>query len=381
MTTTTATAPASLASTSEPWLATCRASPTDFAASSLPFARKPIRPHRWSRSRTSRSCSASAPRTRLLATSPPTPSSRSSSTSSAGPKPERHDLGSKSKIQAVDDEDDGLDDDMRAALATAAAADMEDSGEKMLLACRCLANLIEAMPYAAHGVVSHGAIPVLTSKLMEITFIDLAEQVLQTLEKVSQDYPGAIVREGGLSAILQYLDFFNIHIQRTAMTAAANCCRKLTPDSLASVRDVMPIVQNVLTYSDQRLVESACKCVVRVVDSYRLHPELLEQLLTGELLAALNNLLLPASSPSSSNTTLGASTYTDVLKALGTACRSSPQLAVALLENNIVETLYHLLTGSPAPRRFCVCRRQGRSHTASRHSARVGASFWPRQCG
>lgn len=266
-----------------------------------------------------------------------------------GPKPERHDLGSKSKIQAVDDEDDGLDDDMRAALATAAAADMEDSGEKMLLACRCLANLIEAMPYAAHGVVSHGAIPVLTSKLMEITFIDLAEQVLQTLEKVSQDYPGAIVREGGLSAILQYLDFFNIHIQRTAMTAAANCCRKLTPDSLASVRDVMPIVQNVLTYSDQRLVESACKCVVRVVDSYRLHPELLEQLLTGELLAALNNLLLPASSPSSSNTTLGASTYTDVLKALGTACRSSPQLAVALLENNIVETLYHLLTGSPAP--------------------------------
>lgn len=266
-----------------------------------------------------------------------------------GPKPERHDLGSKSKIQAVEDEDDGLDDDMRAALATAAAADIEDSGEKMLLACRCLANLIEAMPYAAHGVVSHGAIPVLTSKLMEITFIDLAEQVLQTLEKVSQDYPGAIVREGGLSAILQYLDFFNIHIQRTAMTAAANCCRKLTPDSLASVRDVMPIVQNVLTYSDQRLVESACKCVVRVVDSYRLHPELLEQLLTGELLAALNNLLLPASSPSSSNTTLGASTYTDVLKALGTACRSSPQLAVALLENNIVETLYHLLTGSPAP--------------------------------
>ncbi len=38
-----------------------------------------------------------------------------------------------------------------------------------------------------------------------------------------------------------------------------------------------------------------------------------------------------------------------MLKALGTACRSSPRLAVVLLENNIVETLYHLLTGSPAP--------------------------------
>ncbi|UTT90583.1 hypothetical protein NDA17_000706 [Ustilago hordei] len=262
-----------------------------------------------------------------------------------GPKPERNDLGGKSssKIESVDDD---LDDEMRAVLA---AADTEDNGEKMLLACRCLANLIEAMPYAAHSVVANGAIPVLNSKLMEITFIDLAEQVLQTLEKVSQDYPSSIVKEGGLSAILQYLDFFNIHIQRTAMTAAAHCCRKLTPESLSMVRDVMPIIQNVLTYSDQRLVESACKCVVRVVESYRLHPELLEQLLTGELLAALNNLLLPASSATSSNTTLGASVYTDVLKALGTACRSSPRLAVVLLENNIVETLYHLLTGSPAP--------------------------------
>ncbi|KAJ1021374.1 hypothetical protein NDA18_005611 [Ustilago nuda] len=262
-----------------------------------------------------------------------------------GPKPERNDLGGKSssKIESVDDD---LDDEMRAVLA---AADTEDNGEKMLLACRCLANLIEAMPYAAHSVVANGAIPVLNSKLMEITFIDLAEQVLQTLEKVSQDYPSSIVKEGGLSAILQYLDFFNIHIQRTAMTAAAHCCRKLTPESLSMVRDVMPIIQNVLTYSDQRLVESACKCVVRVVESYRLHPELLEQLLTGELLAALNNLLLPASSATSSNTTLGASVYTDVLKALGIACRSSPRLAVVLLENNIVETLYHLLTGSPAP--------------------------------
>lgn len=265
-----------------------------------------------------------------------------------GPKPERNDVGGKSaKIRSVDDD---LDDEMKAVLAAAAAAaDIEDNGEKMLLACRCLANLIEAMPYAAHSVVASGAIPVLNAKLMEITFIDLAEQVLQTLEKISQDYPSSIVKEGGLSAILQYLDFFNIHIQRTAMNAAANCCRRLTPESLTMVRDAMPIVLNVLTYSDQRLVESACKCVVRIVESYRAHPELLEQLLTGQLLAALNNLLLPPSSSTSSNTALGTSVYTDVLKALSTACRSSPRLAVVLLENNIVETLYHLLTGSPAP--------------------------------
>ncbi|PWN54057.1 hypothetical protein IE53DRAFT_309085 [Violaceomyces palustris] len=175
----------------------------------------------------------------------------------------------------------------------------------------------------------------------------------KTLEKISQDYPGSIVKEGGLSAILQYLDFFNIHIQRTAMTAAANCCRKLSTESFNMVKDVMPIIQNVLTYSDQRLVESACKCVVRVVESYKHHPSFLERLLSEELLAGVNSLLLPSSGSSGgsggSSTTVGAAVYTDMLKALSSAARASAKVAVSLLENNIVETLYHLLTGSPAP--------------------------------
>lgn len=54
----------------------------------------------------------------------------------------------------------------------------ENGDEMQLLACRCLANLIEAMPSTAHNIVSNGAVPVLCSKLFEITFIDLAEQTI-----------------------------------------------------------------------------------------------------------------------------------------------------------------------------------------------------------
>ncbi|KAK0533902.1 Ubiquitin fusion degradation protein 4 [Tilletia horrida] len=245
------------------------------------------------------------------------------------------------------------DEDAAMAAAIAAAAGFEDNGEVMLIACRCLANLMEAMPYAAHSVVSCGAIPVLCSKLIEITFIDLAEQVLQTLEKISIDHPAAITKEGGLNAMLQFLDFFNIHVQRTAMTTAANCCRKLTADSFQTVRDIMPIVQNVLTYADQRLVESACKCVVRIIDSYRHQPELLEQLITPELVGPLCELLLAASGGSGASTAsviIGSNIHTELLKALGTASKASPQVAVTLLDKNIVETLYQLLTGSASPR-------------------------------
>ncbi|CAD6911793.1 unnamed protein product [Tilletia controversa] len=249
-------------------------------------------------------------------------------------------------VKKEDDEDAAM------AAAIAAAAGFEDNGEVMLIACRCLANLMEAMPYAAHSVVTCGAIPVLCSKLIEITFIDLAEQVLQTLEKISVDYPSAIVKEGGLNAMLQFLDFFNIHVQRTAMITAANCCRKLTADSFTMVSDIMPIVQNVLGYADQRLVESACKCVVRMIDSYRHHPELLEKLITSELVGPLCELLLAASGGSGAATAsvkIGSNTHTELLKALGTASKASPEAAVTLLDKNIVETLYQLLTGSTPP--------------------------------
>lgn len=86
-----------------------------------------------------------------------------------------------------DEDDDGGDDedhDPDAALAAALAISSggsyqgDDNLEAQMLACRCLANLMEALPGVAHTVVYHGAIPVLCSKLIEISYIDLAEQTL-----------------------------------------------------------------------------------------------------------------------------------------------------------------------------------------------------------
>ena len=54
----------------------------------------------------------------------------------------------------------------------------EGNSEMMLLACRCIANLMEALPPATANVVYGGAVPILCQKLLEIQFIDLAEQAL-----------------------------------------------------------------------------------------------------------------------------------------------------------------------------------------------------------
>ena len=54
----------------------------------------------------------------------------------------------------------------------------EENPEMMLLACRCIANLMEALPPSTANVVYGGAVKVLVKKLDDIQYIDLAEQAL-----------------------------------------------------------------------------------------------------------------------------------------------------------------------------------------------------------
>ena len=104
------------------------------------------------------------------------------------------------------DEDNDQNADERDEDAVLAAALAMSSGdyqgdenlEAQVLACRCLANLMEALPGVAHTVVYHGAIPVLCSKLIEISYIDLAEQTLSVSSSlVSQSGFSYLVLENG----------------------------------------------------------------------------------------------------------------------------------------------------------------------------------------
>ncbi|KAK3941476.1 hypothetical protein QBC46DRAFT_382787 [Diplogelasinospora grovesii] len=219
----------------------------------------------------------------------------------------------------------------------------ESSPEIMLLACRCLANLMEALPASTANVVYGGAVPVLCQKLIEISFIDLAEQALSTLEKISVEYPTSIVREGGLGACLSYLDFFATGTQRVAVTTAANCCRNIPEDSFGVVKEVMPILLGVLGSNDQRVVEQASLCITRIVESFK-YSQKLEELVSVDLLRVILRLLLPGST-----NLIGANIHTQFLRVLAFTARASPQLSAELFKMNVVETLYQILTGVSPP--------------------------------
>jgi E3 ubiquitin-protein ligase TRIP12 len=166
----------------------------------------------------------------------------------------------------------------------------------------------------------------------------------QTLEKISVEYPASIVREGGLTACLTYLDFFATSTQRTAVTTAANCCRNIPEDSFSVIRDVMPILLNVLSSNDQKVVEQGSLCVSRVVESFRYHPSKLEELVSTDLLRAILRLLLPGTT-----NLIGPNIHTQFLRVLAFTAKASATLSAELFKMNVVETLYQILTGVSPP--------------------------------
>ncbi|KAG0213076.1 Ubiquitin fusion degradation protein 4 [Mortierella sp. GBA30] len=224
--------------------------------------------------------------------------------------------------------------------------DGDDNADIMLLACRCLSNLMEAMPASLGSVVYGGAVSVLCSKLIEIQYIDLAEQSLTTLEKISSEYPHAVVKEGGMAAVLMFLDFFPTNVQRTAVKTAANCCRGLHQDSINMVQDILPNLESLLRHTDEKIVEQACLCFVRLADSFKSNSTNLQTIITESVLRQILVVLSPSSKG------VGSHVYTFLLHFLGTVAEHSPALGVALLEMDIVDTLFLILTGTQAPSSF-----------------------------
>jgi E3 ubiquitin-protein ligase TRIP12 len=107
----------------------------------------------------------------------------------------------------------------------------------------------------------------------------------------------------------------------------------------------MPTLLNVLSSSDQKVVEQACLCVCRIVESFKYKPEKLEDLIEPAMLKTILRLLLPGTT-----NLIGPHIHTQFLRVLGIVAQASPRLSVELLRMDVVDTLYQILTGVSAPR-------------------------------
>uniref|UniRef100_M1AVA9 HECT-type E3 ubiquitin transferase n=1 Tax=Solanum tuberosum TaxID=4113 RepID=M1AVA9_SOLTU len=215
----------------------------------------------------------------------------------------------------------------------------------MLLAARALTHLVDVLPSSCAAVVHYGAVSCFVARLLTIEYMDLAEQSLQALKKISLEDPTACLQAGALMAVLSYLDFFSTGVQRVALATAANMCKKLPSDAADFVMEAVPLLTNLLQYHDAKVLEHASICLTRIAEAFASSPEKLDELCNHGLVTQAAS-LISTSNSGGGQASLSTETYTGLIRLLCTCASGSPFGAKTLMMLGISGILKDILSAS-----------------------------------
>ncbi|GAX77476.1 hypothetical protein CEUSTIGMA_g4920.t1 [Chlamydomonas eustigma] len=220
---------------------------------------------------------------------------------------------------------------------------MEHNPDMMLLAARAMTFMADAMPVSCAIIARHGAIPVFCARLLTIEYIDLAEQSLQALQKLSVDFSYVLLQHGGLLAVLSYLDFFPTGVQRVAVITAANICKGITLENAEAAQAAVPMLTALLQYSDVKVVDNACIALSHIVEALSPQSSLITKLCEEGSLLTQTLQLVTISESGTMTSQLSLSTYFSLVKLLTTCLKGCPTITKTLLNGGLMETLRQLL--------------------------------------
>ena len=214
----------------------------------------------------------------------------------------------------------------------------------MLLAARSLTNLIEVLPAAGEVLVHRGAVPILVSKLLCIEYMDVAEQALECLERLSRDNAQPILQSGGLTAALAFLDFFSTGLQCVSLNLAASICHSMQPSGCDLVVETIPVLTNVLTYQDTRIVDSAISCFHSLSRAFKNSEADLATIAAHGL---LNRVLeVVAARESVSGAAHRPVNFTMLIQILAIHCRHSADTVQTVINSGMIDMLHSVLSAS-----------------------------------
>lgn len=170
-------------------------------------------------------------------------------------------------------------------------AKQENNADVMLLAIRAITYLCDVFPRSSAFLVRHDAVPTLCQRLMAIEYLDVAEQCLQALEKISREQPLACLQAGAIKAVLSFVDFFSTSVQRVALSTVVNICKRFPSECSSCFMEAVPIFCNLLQYEDRQLVESVVTCLIKIVDQVSQSSEMLDELCRHGLIQQTTHLI------------------------------------------------------------------------------------------
>lgn len=220
---------------------------------------------------------------------------------------------------------------------------LQDHLELHLVTCRCLFNFVEVNQDFIHDALANGAIEALVHFISEITYIDLTEQALQTLEMMSREISAhtSVIMNGGLVACLKNLDFLTLHAQRKCLIIVSNSCILVCEGNFSDVHDMIPKLIDVIEQRiDPVICENACLALYRVALCFKSKTDFLEKLFADKrLLTLVASTIRDAIGNANKDSMVSYRTGLSLLQSLALIAASSIIVSESLLELDIGDYL------------------------------------------
>jgi len=214
----------------------------------------------------------------------------------------------------------------------------EENINVMMMACRCFCNLIEALPSSTSAIVRFDGVKILTDKIKNIEYIDLAEQIMSVLDKISSDFPKVVLKDDVISTVLRYIDFYNLHVQRSVMNIVKNGCGGLVQygneKTYETIKEAMSTFERILTYSDEKLIESCTVCYSNISKWLSSSRKKCEEIFSKDVMKTILGYLIPSNNSNGPSKSSSTTVYSNLVKTLYFIVKSSPSRSMELIENN-----------------------------------------------
>ncbi|XP_044364636.1 E3 ubiquitin-protein ligase UPL4 [Triticum aestivum] len=136
-----------------------------------------------------------------------------------------------------------------------------DQGDLPVFAARAIAEAVDILPQWAPTFAQHGAIEALRDRLLAAENIELAEECLRALDKISEECPDQCLRLGVAAAALHLFDFLSASKQKVALKIVAELVQECDDADVPKAMEAAPALCNLLQSADNSILESALSCL------------------------------------------------------------------------------------------------------------------------
>ena len=120
------------------------------------------------------------------------------------------------------------------------------NSEVLLQSMTCITLILDTLPELSEIVVHYGGIQLICEKMNNFGFIDLSEQAVRALEKISFEFPMDTLEARAIESVVAIIDYFDLEVQKKILNIMCNSIRALESIEIVE-RQILPQIPAILT--------------------------------------------------------------------------------------------------------------------------------------